>query len=61
MIIVAQKLRPYFQAHTIVVQTNKPLQKMMNNLETARRLIIGAQTDTGWILLAYYAKRHPVL
>ena len=33
LIIVACKLRPYFQAHTIVVQTDKPLLKTMDNLK----------------------------
>jgi len=36
LITAAHKLRPYFQAHTIVVQTNKPLRKTMNNPEAAR-------------------------
>ena len=31
LIMAARKLRPYFQAHTIVVQINKLLRKMMNN------------------------------
>ena len=33
LIIATCKLRPYFQAHTIVVQTDEPLQKTMNNPE----------------------------
>ena len=31
LITTARKLRPYFQVHTIVVQTDKPLRKAMNN------------------------------
>ena len=35
LITVARKLKLYFQAHTIVVQTDKSLWKMVNNLEVA--------------------------
>ena len=42
LIIAAQKLRLYFQAHTIVVQTDKLLWKMMNNLEAVGRLVLWA-------------------
>ena len=38
LITTARKLRLYFQAHTIVVQTNKSLQKTINNPEAAGRL-----------------------
>ena len=31
LITTTRKLRLYFQAHTIVVQMNKPLRKAMNN------------------------------
>ena len=31
LIIIAWKLRPYFQVHTIVVQIDKLLRKTMNN------------------------------
>lgn len=41
-ITVAHKLRLYFQAHTIVVQMDKPLQKTMNNLEAAEPLALWA-------------------
>ena len=34
LIIAARKLRPYFQAHTIVVHMDKPFRKMMNNPKT---------------------------
>ena len=42
LIIAAQKLRLYFQAHTIVVQIDKLLWKMMNNLEAVGRLVLWA-------------------
>ena len=29
------KLKPYFQAHTEIVLTDKPLQKVMSSLEAA--------------------------
>ena len=40
MVTTARKLKPYFQAHTIVVLMDKPLRRVMNNLEAA-----------GWIAL----------
>ena len=36
LVIVARKLRPYFEAHVTNVLTNHPLKKTMNKLETAR-------------------------
>ena len=42
LITATRKLKPYFQAHTIVVQTDKPLQKAINNLEAARWLVLWA-------------------
>ena len=42
LITTARKLKPYFQAHTIVVQTNKPLWKTMNNVKATRRLVLWA-------------------
>ena len=38
LITVARKLRPYFQAHTIVVQTDKLLRKATNNPEATGQL-----------------------
>jgi len=38
LISTARKLRLYFQAHAIVVQTYKLLQKTMNNLDVARTI-----------------------
>ena len=34
-----RKLRPYFQAHTIILLTNHPLRKAMNKLDAAGQLI----------------------
>ena len=42
LITATHKLRPYFQAHTIVVQTNKSLWKTMNNQEAAGWLALWA-------------------
>jgi hypothetical protein len=39
LVTAARKLRPYFQAHTIVLLTNHPLQKAMNKPDAAGRLI----------------------
>ena len=40
LITTSQKLRPYFQAHTIVVQTNKPLRKAINNPKATGGLVL---------------------
>ena len=37
LVTAPRKLKPYFQAHTIVVLTNKPLKKVMNSPEAAGR------------------------
>jgi hypothetical protein len=39
LVVAARKLRPYFQAHTIIVLTNHPFRKVMNKLDAARRLM----------------------
>ena len=39
LVIVARKLRPYFQSHIINVLTNHPLKKTMNKLEVVGRII----------------------
>ena len=31
LVIVAYKLKPYFQAHTIIILTDKPLRQAMSN------------------------------
>ena len=40
LVIAAQKFKPYFQAHTIVVLMNKPLRRVISSPEAA-----------GWIAL----------
>jgi hypothetical protein len=39
LVMAARKLRPYFQAHTVIVLTNHPLRKAMNKPDTTGRLI----------------------
>ncbi|KAK9175127.1 hypothetical protein WN944_027133 [Citrus x changshan-huyou] len=39
LVISAKKLRPYFQAHTIVVLTNQPLRQVMQKPEASGRLV----------------------
>ncbi|XP_050290054.1 uncharacterized protein LOC126728235 [Quercus robur] len=38
LVIAARRLKSYFQAHTIVVLTDKPLRKAMSSLEAAGRM-----------------------
>ena len=40
LIVAARKLKPYFQAYTIIVLTNKPLRKDMSSPETAGRMAL---------------------
>ena len=40
LVAATRKLWPYFQAHTIVVQTNKSLWRVMNNPKAAGRLVL---------------------
>ena len=42
LIIVVRKLKPYFQAHTIVVLTDKPLRRAMSSLEASGRMALWA-------------------
>ena len=39
LLVISRKLRPYFQAHPIVVTTNQPIRKIMNKIDAAGRLI----------------------
>ena len=39
LLIASRKLRPYFQAHSIIVLTDYPLRKAMNKLDAAGRLV----------------------
>ena len=40
LITASRKLRPYFQAHSIVIQMDKPLRKTMKNSEAVGRLVL---------------------
>ena len=40
LVTAAHKLKPYFQAHTVVVLTDRPLQRAMSNLDAAGRLAL---------------------
>ena len=42
MIIATRKLKPYFQAHTIVVLMDKPLRKAMSSPEVVGRMTLWA-------------------
>ena len=39
LIIASRKLRPYFQAHTILVVTDQPLRKAMSRPDVAGRMV----------------------
>ena len=40
LVTTARKLKPYFQAHTVIVLTEKPLWRAMSNLEATRRMVL---------------------
>jgi len=40
LVTAARKLKPYFQAHTVVVLTDKPLRRAMSNPEVAGRMTL---------------------
>ena len=42
LVTAAQKLKSYFQAHTIVVLPDKPLRRAMSSPETARQMALWA-------------------
>ena len=42
LIVTARKLKPYFQAHTIVVLTDQPLKRAISNPEAAGRMALWA-------------------
>ena len=42
LVTAAWKLRPYFQAYTIMVQMNKLLRRALNNPEAATQLVLWA-------------------
>ena len=38
-LILARKLRPYFQSHTIVVKTDQPIRQIMQKPDLAERMV----------------------
>ena len=40
LVTVARKLKPYFQAYTVTILIDKPLQRVISNLEAASRLAL---------------------
>ena len=42
LVTAARKLKPYFQAHTIIVLTDQPLKRAMRSLEAAGRMALWA-------------------
>ena len=40
LVTVARKLKPYFQAYTVVVLTNRPLRRAMSNPDSTGRLAL---------------------
>ena len=42
LVTVARKLKPYFQTHTVIVLTNKPLRWVMSNPKAIGRLALWA-------------------
>lgn len=39
LVITSQKLRPYFQTHTIIVYTDRPLKQVLHKYEASGRLL----------------------
>ena len=42
LVTAARKLKPYFQAHMVVVLTDRPLRQAMSNLDVTGRLALWA-------------------
>ena len=42
LVTTARKLKPYFQAHTIIVLTEKPLRRALSSLEFAGQMVLWA-------------------
>ena len=42
LVTAARKLKPYFQAHTIIVLTDQPLKRAMSSLKAAGRMALWA-------------------
>ena len=39
LVVASRKLRPYFQAHSIIVMIDQPIRKTMNKIDAVGRLI----------------------
>ena len=42
LVTIARKLKPYFQAHMVIVLTNKPLRRAISNPEATERMALWA-------------------
>ena len=42
LVIAACKLKPYFQTHTVIILTDKPLRRAMSNPEAAGQMALWA-------------------
>ena len=42
LVTAARKLKPYFQAHTIMVLTDQPLKRAISSLEAAKMMALWA-------------------
>ena len=42
LVMAVRKLKPYFQAHTIIVLSDQPLKRAMNSPEATRRMALWA-------------------
>ena len=42
LVMAARKLKPYFQAHTVVILTDRPLRRAMSNPDATGRLALWA-------------------
>ena len=42
LVTATRKLKPYFQAHTVIILIDKPLQRVMSNPEAAGRMALWA-------------------
>ena len=40
LVIAARKLKPYFQAHTVIIQIDKPIRRAMSSLEAIERMTL---------------------
>ena len=40
LVTMAHELKPYFQAHTIIILTDKPLRRAMTNSEIFKRVAL---------------------